>query len=110
MMRIILRFELEKLKTQFRRSASFYFWLDTFAPREPVATALAAEFRNLRIQKMQTGLPKPVSETFLVVRRRITMQAEPGPHAPQVRRRVTISDVADHLQLTKGTVSRALNG
>lgn len=38
------------------------------------------------------------------------MAARLGPQAHTARRRVTISDVAKHLDLTKGTVSRALNG
>ena len=38
------------------------------------------------------------------------MHAETGSRDPNSRRRVTISDVAEHLALTKGTVSRALNG
>ena len=57
-------------------------------------------------------LPKPVSKPTTVLRRnRISMSSKATAQLrPSPAKRIRISDVAEHLNLTKGTVSRALNG
>jgi LacI family transcriptional regulator len=55
-------------------------------------------------------LPKPVSEGILVLGGKILAQEVTQSIRSVRRSRVTISDVAEKLGLTKGTVSRALNG